>query len=154
MLIDAHCHLDFEAFDEDREAMFTRAHEAGVGHFMVPGTTRKRWPDVVAVAGRDDVSLSLGLHPYFMHEHGGGDIEALERMLDMHPEAVALGECGIDARYEDTLDDQWALFEEQLRIAKARRLPVVIHCVHANDKVAKRLRQLDLPAGGLIHAFA
>ncbi|MCG7598523.1 TatD family hydrolase [Halomonas sp. McH1-25] len=154
MLIDAHCHLDFEAFDEDRKAMFSRAHEAGVEHFLVPGTTRRRWPDVIDVAQRSDVSLSLGLHPYFMHEHGTEDIEALERALDDHPEVIALGECGIDARFEDTLDDQWALFEEQLRIAKARRLPVVIHCVHANDKVSKRLRQLDLPAGGLIHAFA
>ncbi|SFH73985.1 TatD family hydrolase [Modicisalibacter xianhensis] len=154
MLIDAHCHLDFEVFDTDREAMFARAHEAGVGHFLVPGTTRRRWPDVIDVARRSDVSLSLGLHPYFMHEHGEGDVNALEQSLDAHPEAVAVGECGIDARFEETLDDQWLLFEEQLRIAKARRLPVVIHCVHANDKVAKRLRQLDLPAGGLIHAFA
>lgn len=154
MLIDAHCHLDFEAFDDDREAMFERAHDAGVGHFVVPGTTRERWPAVIDVARRDDVSLSFGLHPYFMHEHGEGDLEALEGMLDAHPEAVALGECGIDARFEETLAAQWALFEAQLHIAKVRDMPVVVHCVHANDKVAKRLRQLDLPAGGLMHAFA
>ena len=157
MLIDAHCHLDFEAFDDDREAMFTRARDAGVAHFMVPGTTRKRWPAVVEVARRENVSLSFGLHPYFMHEHAGvhgeTDLQALEQMLDEHPEAVALGECGIDARFEETLDAQWQLFDAQLRIAKVRGLPVVVHCVHANDEVAKRLRQLDLPAGGLIHAF-
>ncbi|SDK97712.1 TatD DNase family protein [Modicisalibacter muralis] len=154
MLIDAHCHLDFEAFDDDREAMFERARDAGVGHFVVPGTTRKRWPAVAEVARRKDVSLSLGLHPYFMHEHQQGDLEALERMLDAHPEAVALGECGIDARFEETLEAQWKLLDAQLRIAKARGLPAVIHCVHANDKLAKRLRQLDLPVGGLVHAFA
>lgn len=158
MLIDAHCHLDFEAFDGDREAMFERARDAGVGHFVVPGTTRKRWPAVAELAQRENVSLSFGLHPYFMHEHAGvhgeSDLQALERMLDDHPEAVALGECGIDARFEDTLDAQWQLFDAQLRIAKARRLPVVVHCVHANDEIAKRLRQLDLPVGGLIHAFA
>lgn len=154
MLIDAHCHLDFEAFDKDRDAMFARAHAAGVGHFLVPGTTRARWPDVIAVSRRCDVSLSLGLHPYFMHDHEEDDIAALEQQLDAHPEVVALGECGIDARYEDTLDAQWELLDAQLRIAKARRLPAVVHCVHANDKLAKRLRQLDLPAGGLIHAFA
>lgn len=155
MLIDAHCHLDFEAFDEDREAMFSRARQAGVGHFMVPGTTRARWPLVLALGEeREDVSISLGLHPCFMHEHGEGDIEALARALDEHPEVRALGECGIDARFEETLEAQWTLFNAQLRLAKARQLPVVIHCVHANDKVSKRLRELDLPAGGLIHAFA
>ena len=155
MLIDAHCHLDFEAFSEDREAMFQRARAAGVGHFMVPGTTRARWPDVLALGeARSDVSISLGLHPCFMHEHDEGDVEALAQALDEHPQVRALGECGIDARFEETLDAQWTLFNAQLRLAKARQLPVVIHCVHANDKVSKRLRELDLPAGGLIHAFA
>ncbi|KAA0014713.1 TatD family deoxyribonuclease [Billgrantia pellis] len=154
MLIDAHCHLDFEAFDDDRDAMFERARASGVEHFMVPGTTRERWPAVLALGERDDVSISLGLHPYFMHEHAVGDVEALAQALDAHPNVRALGECGIDARFEDTLDDQWELFNAQLRLAKTRQMPVVIHCVHANDKVSKRLRQLDLPAGGLIHAFA
>jgi len=155
MLIDAHCHLDFAAFDADRQAMFERAHAAGVGHFVVPGTTRDSWPRVVALGGRDDVSIALGLHPAFMDRHAEeNDLEALAQALDAHPEVVALGECGIDARFKDTLDAQWRLLDGQLKLAKARRLPVILHCVHANDKLGKRLRQLELPAGGLIHAFA
>ncbi|WP_445157589.1 TatD family hydrolase [Halomonas sp. E14] len=154
MLIDAHCHLDFPDFDADREAMFERARAAGVGHFMVPGTTRKRWPNVLALGERPDVSISLGLHPCFIDEHGEEDVDALAQALDAHPEVKGVGECGIDARFEETLEAQWELFNAQLRLAKTRQLPVVIHCVHANDKVSKRLRELDLPAGGLIHAFA
>ncbi|MFP4138665.1 MAG: TatD family hydrolase [Halomonas sp.] len=154
MLIDAHCHLDFPDFDADREAVIERARAAGVTHFVVPGTTRQRWPGVLTLGERDDVSVCLGLHPYFMEVHAEGDIEVLAQTLDDHPEAVAIGECGIDARFGETLDAQWRLFDAQLRLAKQRELPVVIHCVRANDPVAKRLRQLELPAGGLIHAFA
>lgn len=153
-LTDAHCHLDFPDFDADREAMFERARAVGVRRFVVPGTTRARWAGVLALGERDDVDLCLGLHPCFMGVHAEGDIEALALALDRHPEVVAVGECGIDARFTETLDAQWQLFDAQLRLAKRRRLPVVIHCVRANDQVAKRLRQLDLPAGGLIHAFA
>lgn len=159
MLIDAHCHLDFPDFDADREAVFARARAAGVAHFVVPGTTRARWAGVLALGNRDDVSACLGLHPCFMDEHREGDIEALAEALDTlrerdEPGVVAVGECGIDARFPDTLEAQWALFDAQLRLAKARKLPLVIHCVRANDRVAKRLRQLAPPAGGLIHAFA
>ncbi|MBZ9556865.1 MULTISPECIES: TatD family hydrolase [unclassified Modicisalibacter] len=154
MLIDAHCHLDFSAFDDDREAVFARAREAGVGHFVVPGTTRAAWGAVLALGRRDDVSVCLGLHPYFMDRHGEADVEALARSLDAHPEVVALGECGIDARFADSLDAQWRLFDAQVRLAKARRLPLVIHCVQCNDTLTKRLRQLAPPAGGLIHAFS
>ncbi|WP_299315698.1 TatD family hydrolase [uncultured Halomonas sp.] len=154
MLIDAHCHLDFPDFDADREAMFERARAVGVVHFVVPGTTRARWPDVLALGERDDLSVCLGLHPYFMEDHREGDLDALAQALDDHPEVVAIGECGIDARFSETLEAQWELFDAQLRLAKAHALPLVIHCVRANDRVAKRLRQLAPPAGGLIHAFA
>lgn len=157
MLIDAHCHLDFADFDADREAMFERAHAAGVGHFIVPGTIRSGWPGVLALARRDDVSACLGLHPYFMAAHrltDDADVKALEAMLDAHPGVVAVGECGIDGRFGETLAAQWQLFDAQLRLARQYKLPVVIHCVHENDQVAKRLRQLALPAGGLIHAFS
>ena len=154
MLIDAHCHLDFPDFDADREAMFERARAAGVTHFVVPGTTRARWQGVLALGNRSDVSVCLGLHPYFLDAHGDHDVEALESALDANPQAVAVGECGIDARFGDTLDAQWVLFEAQLQLARQRHLPIVVHCVRANDQVAKRLRQLALPAGGLIHAFA
>ena len=118
MLIDAHCHLDFPDFDADREAVVERARAVGVSHFVVPGTTRKRWPGVLALGARDDVSVCLGLHPYFMDEHGEGDIEALAQALDDHvaaaPGVVAIGECGIDARFPETLDAQWRLFDAQL----------------------------------------
>lgn len=153
MLFDAHCHLDFPVFDDDREAVIERARAAGVTRFMVPGTTRARWPRVLGLTARSDMQVSLGLHPYFIEDHGERDVEALEAALVEQPAVVGIGECGIDARFEDSLERQWALFEDQLQLAKRFRLPIIIHCVHADDAVAKRLRQLDLPAGGLIHAF-
>ncbi|WP_404297630.1 TatD family hydrolase [Halomonas sp.] len=159
MLIDAHCHLDFPDFDADREAVVERATAVGVAHFVVPGTTRERWPGVLALGQRGDVSVCLGLHPYFVDQHREGDLEALGRALAKHageagPRIVAVGECGIDARFPETLEAQWELFDAQLRLAKEHELPVVIHCVRANDQVAKWLSQLALPCGGLIHAFA
>lgn len=154
MLIDAHCHLDFTQFDDDRPEVFEAAKAVGVGHFIVPGTTRDRWQHVLTLGGREDTSVCLGLHPYFIDQHQESDVEALDQQLSEHPELVALGECGIDARFTDTLDAQWRYFDAQLKLAKRHSLPVVVHCVHANDKVAKRLRQLELPQAGLIHAFS
>lgn len=154
MLIDAHCHLDSPDFEADREAVIARARAAGVGHFVVSGTTRKRWPDILALGERDDVSVCLGLHPYFIDDHLDGDLPALGEALAANPGIVAVGECGIDGRFTETLDVQWQLFDAQLRLSKLHDLPLVIHCVRANDKVDKRLREMALPAGGLIHGFA
>lgn len=154
MLIDAHCHLDFAQFDHDRTEVFEAAKAVGVRHFIVPSTTRARWQQVLALGARADTSVCLGLHPYFVDEHQASDIGALDQLLAEHPEVVAVGECGIDGRFTDTLEAQWRYFDAQLQLAKQHSLPVVVHCVKANDKVAKRLRQLALPKAGLIHAFS
>ncbi|HSP31331.1 MAG TPA: TatD family hydrolase, partial [Halomonas sp.] len=154
MLVDAHCHLDFTQFDHDRQGVFEAAKAVGVAHFVVPGTTRSRWQQVLALAERADTSACLGLHPYFVEQHQEADIAALDHMLGQHSEVVAVGECGIDGRFTDTLEEQWYYFDAQLKLAKQHALPVVVHCVHANDQVAKCLRQLVLPKAGLIHAFS
>lgn len=154
MLVDAHCHLDFTQFDDDRAAVFEAAKAVGVARFVVPGTTRSRWQQVLALAERADTRVCLGLHPYFVGQHHEEDVAALDQLLNEHPDVVAVGECGIDGRFSDTLDDQWHYFDAQLKLAKQHALPVVVHCVQANDQVAKRLRQLALPQAGLIHAFA
>jgi TatD DNase family protein len=159
MLIDAHCHLDFTAFDDDRDAVIENAKAVGVEHFVVPATTRSQWPNVLALGARTDVSLCVGLHPYFIDQHSDQDLVALEQLLaEQEPSAgkrfVAVGECGIDGRFTKTLDKQWGYFDAQLRLAEQFGLPIVVHCVKANDQVSKRLRQLALPRGGLIHAFS
>ncbi len=43
-LYDTHCHIDFQAFDEDREQVLAAAAEAGVERFMVPGVSAEQWP--------------------------------------------------------------------------------------------------------------
>lgn len=155
MLIDAHCHLDFAAFDPDRDAVIEAARGVGVKHFIVPGTTRARWQSVLALGQcRADISVCAGLHPYFIAEHREQDINQLDSVLSEHPELVAVGECGIDGRFDDTLAAQWDYFDAQLTLAKQHGLPIVVHCVKANDTVAKRLRQRALARAGLIHAFA
>lgn len=154
MLIDAHCHLDVAAFDADRSEVIHAAKAVGVNHFVVAATTRARWPGLLALGERTDVSLCIGLHPYFIAEHQQQDLAALEQQLADNKRFIAIGECGIDGRFKDTLDEQWHYFEAQLKLAKQYELPIVVHCVKANDTVSKRLRQLALPRGGLIHAFS
>tara|TARA_A100001391_G_scaffold200678_1_gene185764 strand:- start:539 stop:1306 length:768 start_codon:yes stop_codon:yes gene_type:complete len=155
MLIDSHCHLDFADFTPDRDAVIARAEQEDVSAFVVPATTVASFPAVLALVDSSArIFGALGLHPYFLSEHGEGALAALHQALDQHAgEIVALGECGFDARLADH-DAQWQLFEAQLSMAREFSLPVIVHCVRANDEVAKRIKQARLTGGGIIHAFA
>ena len=158
LLTDAHCHLDFPEFDSDREAMLQRAHEVGVRRFILPGTTASTWQRTLDLAARhEDIYPCLGLHPYFIDEHREEHLYELERLLDNNPEVIAVGEIGIDFwnnPSQQEQDHQWHFFEAQLQLAKKHDLPVVLHIRKAMDEVTQRLRQLQLPRGGLAHAFS
>ncbi len=153
LLVDSHCHLDFPEFDRDRDQVLARARAAGVGAFIVPGTTAARFPRLLALtASEADLHPALGLHPWFMDEHTPEDLAALERLAVSEP-LVAIGEIGLDFQLpEYDAPAQVALFEAQLRLARRLELPVILHIRKAHQAVLEALHRTGVQ-GGICHAF-
>ena len=69
MLVDSHCHLDFDVFDGDRAAVLERARAAGVATMLTICTHLSKFEQVRAVAESDpEIWCSVGVHP---HEAAG-----------------------------------------------------------------------------------
>ncbi len=153
LLVDSHCHLDFPEFDSDRDQVLARARAAGVGAFIVPGTTAARFTRLLALAAsEEDLYPALGLHPWFMAEHEPGDLETLERLAGGES-LVAIGEIGLDFQLpEHDAQAQMALFEAQLRLARKLALPVILHVRKAHQAVLEALQRTGV-RGGICHAF-
>lgn len=157
-LFDAHCHLDFAAFDLDRNLVLQRARAAGVQHILLPGTVAEAWPYLLQIAASDScLHPCLGLHPLFMDRHERVHLEQLAGLLQTHPEVVAVGEVGIDF-WTDALkqqaSQQWQWLDAQLDLAVAFDLPVVLHVRKGMDLLIQRLRRKPQLRGGLVHAFS
>ncbi|MBY5921885.1 TatD family hydrolase [Ferrimonas balearica] len=156
MLIDSHCHLDLPAFDEDRDAVLTRAKKGGVGALIVPAVDRHNWDAVTALAGQRQgvrIGTALGLHPCFTHQ--AEDIEALAERLASQPELVAVGECGLDAvSGAAPMPEQLRLCEAQLALARQHQLPVILHVRKAHNEMLTLLARHPLLAGGVVHGFS
>lgn len=152
-LVDSHIHLDFAAFDADREALLQQANSAGIEHFVVPATTRPSWVTLRSLATeRNDVSVAYGIHPYFIADHSMADVTALDRWLETSP-ATAIGEIGLDF-YLQSLNRarQIELFEAQLAVAKKHGLPVILHARKAVEEVSLRLKKNNL-SHGIVHSY-
>ncbi len=152
-LIDTHCHLDVAAFDKDRDAVLGRAHTAGVTHIVVPGISAVAWKKLLALCTTETgLYPALGLHPMFLDSHHPDDLPALETSITRH-KPVAVGEIGLDFQLP-ALDRgrQKTLFEAQLHIARAARLPVLLHVRKAHDETLALLRKARV-CGGICHAF-
>ncbi|MDR2341267.1 MAG: TatD family hydrolase [Puniceicoccales bacterium] len=138
--MDSHAHIDF--FDSERLGDCLReAREVGVDYFVVPGVSRKRWPQLTEVAQHKNVFFALGEHPLELADASeigaimGNLSEEVEKIniTSVVKKLVAIGEIGLDYYHlkENDLEGrrfQGEAFREQLSVAVKKSLPVIIHC--------------------------
>src|SRR5688572_8116843 len=96
MLTDTHCHLDYNKFDADREAVIQRALDSGLIRMLVPGLHHRSSKDAVQLAeSHRSVYAAVGFHPTDLEEFSEENFQEVEE-LAKHPKVVAIGEIGID----------------------------------------------------------
>jgi len=155
-LVDTHCHLGDRAFDTDRDAVLARAGSAGVSHVVVIGESMTGSERAVALArGTRGLSATAGVHP---HEAKGWSSEAAQRLRELlaSPEAVAVGETGLDYHYmHSPRETQRQVFEAHLQLAAELGKPVVVHARDADADMAAMLGSLGAPPPVLVlHSFS
>ena len=100
ILVDSHCHLDYLPRGPEREAVITRARQAGVGAMVTIGTKITEFPEVRAIAEAEpDVWCSVGIHPHEAAAEPETSAETLAH-LARHPRVIGIGEAGLDFYYE------------------------------------------------------
>lgn len=157
MLIDSHCHLDFSVFDASRDRLMQQAKVAGITKIIVPGVQLRDFRKIVNLHQQwpSHVAFGLGLHPCFIDQHPADAVTQLTMVLDRCVEACAIGEIGLDARPDMAPEAvQVMLLEEQLKLARDRDLPVILHVVKAHDRMLSLLRRYALPQAGVVHAYS
>ena len=147
---DNHCHLDDEKLVDGADAALARARAAGVGGFITIGTDAERSAIAIAIAGaHHDVWATVGLHP---HDAKNG-VASIIGLLD-EPKVVAVGECGLDFHYDKSpRPAQREAFAEQIALAHARDLTLVIHTREAWDDTFSILAAEGVPARTIFHCF-
>lgn len=156
MLIDSHCHLEYEGLVERQQEVLANARAAGVQGFLNISTRESEWGRVVATAEREaDIWASVGIHPHEADAHVDMGAEKLRAASD-HPKVVAIGETGLDYYYDKSdREVQKALFRMHIGVARDTGLPIIIHTRNAEDDtvsiLADEMGRGAFPA--LIHCF-
>lgn len=158
MLIDSHCHLNFDAFAEDRADVLARARAAGVIALVNPATNLDDSRQIVTMAAEiPELYAAVGVHP---NEAGGfADFSLVQlRELAGQPKVVAIGEIGLDYYWDEAPRPvQRRVFEQQLILARDVGRPAIIHQREAAADTMAVLRQWaaepDRP-GLVLHSFS
>jgi TatD DNase family protein len=138
MLSDTHCHLDFQKFDPDREAVIQRAREAGVRRILIPALDLKSSAAVMQLAeAHPSLFAAVGFHPTDLETWDQSSIENLRSLASSGKKIVAIGEIGLDYYWikdPHKRAQQRDVLKLQLKLAQEVNKPAVIHMREENDE--------------------
>jgi TatD DNase family protein len=156
MLVDSHCHLDFDDFADELDDVVARARDNGVGLLVTISTRLSKFENVLAIAERfDNMYCTVGVHPHSADEEG--DVQA-ERLIELskHPKVIGIGETGLDYYYDySDREKQRSNFRQHIIAARETGLPLIVHTRDAEEDTQAILRE-EAALGafpGLIHCF-
>jgi len=142
MLIDSHCHLDFDVLSADIDGVLARTRAAGVTGMVTISTRVKEFARITAIAeAHDNVWCSVGTHPHHADEELDISVADLVR-LAAHPKCVAIGEAGLDYHYDSPpRDAQETGFRRHIAASRETQLPLVIHAREADRDIGDILEE-------------
>lgn len=160
-MIDTHCHLYDEAFDNDREEALQRALDAGVGLMLLPAIDRQSYDrqEALALNHPQHFRQMMGLHPTSVTADFAADLELVRQKLFAPAKPgcgyVAVGEIGLDLYWDKSrLEEQKEVLRQQMRWAQELDLPVCLHVRSAYNELFGLLRDLGCGSWrGVMHCF-
>ncbi len=159
MLIDSHCHLVHEKYQESVEEIIEDAKKFGVEKFITVGTSVEENNKAIEASEKSEkIFCSVGIYP---HEDVGISLSDLKKSLEENLKSskriVAIGETGIEMPLWEngrTLDKQVELLEMHLNLALENKLPVIIHNRNGNEEVYALLKKYsEKGLSGVMHCF-
>ena len=161
-MIDTHCHLNFDSFDDDRDQIIERAMNANVTRIINPGIDENTSHAAIELSQRyKQVYAAVGVHPNDTAAFNEADLGWIEALAH-EAKVIAIGEIGLDYHWHDSPKEaQFKAFEAQLDLAAKLGLPVIIHNREASDDVIAILESWarTLPPAlrerpGVLHSFS
>ncbi len=162
VLVDTHCHFNFEAFAPDRDALWEDARAHGVTRLINPAVDLESGAQALALSARHDgVYMAAGVHPNYTADYIPALLNAIAEQATQ-PKCVAIGEIGLDYHWDfSPKAQQWRAFEDQLSLAARLGLPVIIHNREATEDVLSILSawRATVPESqrerlGVLHSFS
>lgn len=155
-LIDAHVHLSDTEYIGHVEELIADAKYAGVAALMTNSMDLKTCQNDLALAEKYPglVYAALGIHPWNVNVLKENELEEAVDLIQKRKNVVkAVGEIGLDYKYETIWEKQMLVFNRMLRLAETLDLPVIIHSRGTTDKIVDMLPSYNLKHV-LLHWFS
>ncbi len=157
MIIDSHCHLNYEPISLSVDKVIKRANEEGVAFMLTIATEDKNFDNILKIVENYNcVYGTYGIHPHEAKIHKNIKSKDILKNIQRSKKIIGIGETGLDFYYNHSnKKDQIDSFLEHIDAAQESNLPLIVHTRSAEDetydilKKAVKFKNLKI----LIHCF-
>ena len=154
MIIDSHCHLDYEPLINDINKIILNAKKNNVINLLTIGTSLESSKKVLEIVEKfENVYGAIGIHP----NSTSNNLSDLNELIDIKKKSkkiIAFGETGLDYFYKRSeKNDQIQSFEKHIEFSISEKIPVIIHTRDADDDTISIIKKYYTKTKFLIHCF-
>lgn len=154
-LIDTHCHLEMDVFDNDREEVIKRAKDSGIEAIItISSDFESNLKGVELSSKYDFIYSSIGIHPHDAKDFSEDIFNKIKALREKTKKIVAIGEIGLDYHYDNSPRNiQRDVFIKQLKYANEVDFPVIIHSRDAKNDTLNIVKDSFIKRG-VFHCFS
>ena len=155
-MIDTHAHINTDIFKDDIDNVIRRAIDNGVEKIIIPAIEPKDFDNLLQLVNKySQLYCGIGVHPHNVKDIGKLELDLVDKLSE-NKKVVAIGEIGIDYFYDFApKKKQKEMFDAQIKIAKIKNLPIIVHNREADDDVLDIIKSnQDGNLKGVLHCFS
>ncbi len=157
MIIDSHCHLNYEPIISSLKETIKRANSDGVKYLLTISTEDNSFDKILKiVTDYNCVYGTYGIHPHEAKNHTSIISDKIIEKLNTNKKIIGIGETGLDFYYNHSDKiDQLKCFEEHINAAQNTNIPLIIHTRNAEKETLQILKKkkAEKDFKFLIHCF-
>jgi TatD DNase family protein len=157
MIIDSHCHLEYEPMSLNLNDTISRANKDGVKYLLTISTTDKSLKKILKITKDFDcVYGTYGIHPHEAKNHKNIKSKDIIENVGLSKKIIGIGETGLDFYYNHSeKKDQIKCLEEHIESAQTLNIPLIVHTRSAEKETLDILKRSKIKKDFkiLIHCF-
>ena len=143
MIIDSHCHLDYEPMFSNLNEVVERAKKIGVKFMLTISVTDKKYNVILDIINKYSIVYgTYGIHPHEAKKHNELTKDTIIKNIKKSKKIIGIGETGLDFYYNHSdKNDQVKLFEEHIKASIESNLPLIVHSRNAEELTLNLLKK-------------
>ena len=129
MIIDSHCHLEYEPMISNLDRVIERAFKNNVKYLLSISTTNESYIRILEIVKKyKNIYGTYGIHPHETKNYKNLKKDEIIKKINLNKKIIGIGETGLDYYYENSdPKTQKKIFIEHIEAAQTLNLPLIVH---------------------------